>query len=130
MTPRRPAAPLPHHPVPHTVDAAHFFRVAKALADPRRFEIFQTVAAESECGCVRLRDRFDVTQPTISHHLKELTAAGLVESRREGQFVYYRARPDALRAYLDEVGRRVPCVGARPLARATRGAAPRRQEQR
>lgn len=91
------------------MDAEQFFRIAKALADPRRFEIYEAVSAESECGCGHLRDRFDVTQPTISHHLKELTTAGLVEPRREGQFVFYRARPATLRAYLDEMQRRLSC---------------------
>jgi ArsR family transcriptional regulator len=91
------------------MSAEQFQRVAKALADPRRFGIFERIAAAGpELACQRLCDCFPVSQATVSHHLKELTGAGLVESRREGQYVYYRARPDVLRAYLAELQRRVP----------------------
>jgi ArsR family transcriptional regulator, arsenate/arsenite/antimonite-responsive transcriptional repressor len=89
------------------LDAEQFQRIAKALADPRRFEILEHIAARAEIGCRRLCDCFPVRQATISHHLKELTAAGLVDSRREGQFVYYRARQTLLRAYMAELARRL-----------------------
>lgn len=78
-----------------------FFRIAKALSDPTRFEIFERIAGEGEVGCRRLVDDLPVSQPTVSHHLKELAVAGLVESRREGQFVHYRARPAVFEAYLE-----------------------------
>jgi ArsR family transcriptional regulator, arsenate/arsenite/antimonite-responsive transcriptional repressor len=91
------------------MSAEQFQRVAKALADPRRFGILERIAAAGpELACQRLCDCFPVSQATVSHHLKELTGAGLVESRREGQYVFYRARPEVLRAYLAELQRRVP----------------------
>ena len=80
------------------MDADQFQRVAKALADPRRFEILEHIAQQGEVGCQRLCGCFPVRQATISHHLKELASAGLVESRRDGQFVYYRTRPAVLEA--------------------------------
>jgi ArsR family transcriptional regulator len=58
-------------------------------------------------GCQRLCGCFPVRQATISHHLKELAGAGLVESRRDGQYVYYRTRPAVLDAYMAELRRRV-----------------------
>ena len=89
------------------MEADQFQRIAKALSDPRRFEILEHIAQRAEVGCQRLCGCFPVRQATISHHLKELAGAGLVESRREGQFVYYRTRPAVLDAYLAELRRRV-----------------------
>jgi ArsR family transcriptional regulator len=88
------------------VDVDQFQRIAKALADPRRFEILEHIATQSEVGCRRLCGCFPVRQATISHHLKELASAGLVESRRDGQFVYYRTRREVLEEYMNELMRR------------------------
>ena len=89
------------------MDVDQFQRIAKALADPRRFEILEHIATQSEVGCRRLCGCFPVRQATISHHLKELASAGLVESRRDGQFVYYRTRPAVLEEYMAELMRRM-----------------------
>ena len=81
------------------IDPERFARIAKSLADPRRFQILETIANCREVGCQRLCEQFPVAQPTMSHHLKELVRAGLVDSWREGQFVFYRFQPQALREY-------------------------------
>lgn len=98
------------------MDSDQFQRIAKALADPRRFEILEHIASRAEVGCQRLCGCFPVRQATISHHLKELTTAGLVEFRKDGQFVYYRVRPSVLDEYMAELRRRtaVPSVPATP----------------
>jgi ArsR family transcriptional regulator len=84
-----------------------FERIAKALADPRRFALFEAIAAGGEeCPNQRLCQDFPVSKATVSHHLKELTQAGLVESEKDGQFVTYRARRDILKAYTTELMRR------------------------
>jgi ArsR family transcriptional regulator len=86
------------------MDASQFQRIAKALADPRRFEIFQEMAAATdEMACGRIVARFPVSQATVSHHLKELTEAGLIEIRPEGQFRYCKARLDILADYIQEL---------------------------
>ncbi len=100
------------------LDAEQFLRIAKALADPRRFEILEHIAKQSEVGCRRLCGCFPVRQATISHHLKELASAGLVESRRDGQFVYYRTRPEVLEMYMSELRRRMAVQTSAPVARA------------
>src|SRR5678809_324289 len=83
------------------MDASQFQRIAKALADPRRFEIFQEMAAATdEMACGSIVSRFPVSQATVSHHLKELTDAGLIEIRPEGQFRYCKARIDVLSEYI------------------------------
>jgi ArsR family transcriptional regulator len=97
------------------VDAEQFQRIAKALADPRRVEILEHIAQQAEVGCRRLCGCFPVRQATISHHLKELASAGLVESRRDGQFVYYRTRPAVLDTYMNELRRRMALPAMQPM---------------
>lgn len=66
----------------------------KALADPTRLEILWLIAAQVEpiCACDVVA-RFDLSQPTISHHLKVLTEAGLISSTRRGVWAHYLAEP-------------------------------------
>jgi ArsR family transcriptional regulator, arsenate/arsenite/antimonite-responsive transcriptional repressor len=70
----------------------------RALADPVRLRLMSLVASgEGGEACVcDLTGAFDLSQPTISHHLKVLHEAGLVDRDKRGVWVYYRARPDAL----------------------------------
>ena len=103
------------------MESQQFQRIAKALADPRRFEILQHIAQQAEVGCQRLCGCFPVRQATISHHLKELASAGLVDSRRDGQFVYYRTRPDVFEAYMAELRRRMEVEPSRLAARTKGG---------
>ncbi|MBF6297066.1 helix-turn-helix transcriptional regulator [Nocardia amamiensis] len=73
--------------------------VFKALADPVRLRLLSVVASragQEVCVC-DLSAGFDVSQPTISHHLKVLREAGLLSSDRRGSWVYYRVEPVALR---------------------------------
>src|SRR3979490_2954518 len=94
------------------MDPKRFQRIAKALADPRRFEIFEEMAASpDELACGRIVERFPVTQATVSHHLKELIDAGLIEISPEGQFRYCRARVDVLQEYIQELQRRSGLTG-------------------
>jgi ArsR family transcriptional regulator len=70
----------------------------KALADPVRLRLLSLVAAHADgeaCVC-DLNDAFDLSQPTISHHLKVLHEAGLLDRSKRGTWVYYRIRPDVL----------------------------------
>jgi ArsR family transcriptional regulator len=83
-----------------------FERIAKALADPRRFAMLEAIAGGEACPNSYLCRDFPVSKATISHHLKELVQAGLVESEREGQYVTYRPCRDVLQAYAEELVRR------------------------
>ncbi|MFD2767990.1 ArsR/SmtB family transcription factor [Micromonospora eburnea] len=71
----------------------------KALGDPVRLQLMSMIAsAEGGEACVcDLTPAFDLTGPTISHHLRTLREAGLVDAERRGTWVYYRARPQILR---------------------------------
>jgi ArsR family transcriptional regulator len=89
-----------------------FELIAKALADPRRMALLETIAGETDCPCQRLRDQFPVSKATISHHIKELVRAGLVDARKEGQYLHCEVRRDMLSAYTAELLRRVSVAGA------------------
>jgi ArsR family transcriptional regulator, arsenate/arsenite/antimonite-responsive transcriptional repressor len=76
----------------------------KALADPTRVAIINALStAEEVCVC-NLTETFDLSQPTISHHLKILREAGLVESSRRGTWAYYRLVPEAIAALRGALG--------------------------
>jgi ArsR family transcriptional regulator, arsenate/arsenite/antimonite-responsive transcriptional repressor len=84
-----------------------FERIAKALADPRRFALLTAIGANDGCPNQQLCAQFPVSKATISHHLRELVQAGLVEAEREGQYVNTRVLPGVLEAYAAELLRRV-----------------------
>jgi ArsR family transcriptional regulator len=67
------------------VDDKKLIRVLKALSDPNRFRMVQEVAAAGELSCGQVVERFDLSQPTVSHHMKILTEADVLAVRREGQ---------------------------------------------
>jgi ArsR family transcriptional regulator, arsenate/arsenite/antimonite-responsive transcriptional repressor len=70
----------------------------KALADPVRLRLLSLVASydgQEACVC-DLNDAFELSQPTISHHLKVLHEAGLLDRSKRGVWVYYRVQPTAL----------------------------------
>jgi ArsR family transcriptional regulator len=68
----------------------------KALADPTRVAIVNALSAADEVCVCNLTGAFELSQPTISHHLKILREAGLVESSRRGTWAYYRLVPEAI----------------------------------
>ena len=83
--------------------------LVKAIADPVRLRLLSLVASHVDgeaCVC-DLNDAFDLSQPTISHHLKVLHEAGLLDRDKRGVWVYYRVNADALNgisAFLGGVG--------------------------
>lgn len=78
--------------------AIELAKVFKALGDPVRLRLASLIASHEggeACVC-DLTDAFDLSGPTISHHLKVLREAGLITGERRGTWVYYRIQPDAL----------------------------------
>jgi ArsR family transcriptional regulator, arsenate/arsenite/antimonite-responsive transcriptional repressor len=77
--------------------AERMARVAKALGDPIRLQLVDVLRGHAGKVCVcELTPLFDVGQPTVSHHLKVLRQAGIVDSERRGLWAYYYVVPDAL----------------------------------
>jgi ArsR family transcriptional regulator len=77
--------------------------IARVLSDPRRFEILRHIAAQPCTACTDLRDAFPISAPTLSHHLKELESAGLIETARRGKFVDVAFQRDTWDAYVAEL---------------------------
>lgn len=77
----------------------------KAVADPVRLRLMSVIAANDETCVCEMTGEFDVSQPTISHHLRVLREAGWVDSERRGTWVYYRPRPEAIDAVAGLFGR-------------------------
>jgi ArsR family transcriptional regulator len=77
--------------------------LAKALSDANRLEILRLLAAQGGpvCAC-DIVDSFDLGQPTVSHHLKTLKSAGLLQSEKRGLWMFYRLSPNSA-ALLDKL---------------------------
>jgi ArsR family transcriptional regulator len=90
------------------MDTGQFHRITRALADSRRMELLERIAADKEVGCAVLASDANVSQPTISHHLKELANAGLIQPRREAKYCFYSVDRKLWAEYLAEMRRRVP----------------------
>ena len=77
--------------------ALRMAEVAKALGDPIRLQLVDVLRKHAGKVCVcELVPLFDISQPTLSHHLKKLRAAGIVDSERRGLWAYYYVLPQAL----------------------------------
>ena len=100
-----------------TLSTDDFLRIAKALADARRVEILERIAARGDAACQHLCDEFPVSQPTMSHHLRRLADVGVIEMRRDGQYAHYRLRVDVMRAYVTTLERRMRLTTARASRR-------------
>ena len=64
-------------------------KIFKALSDPNRLKIIDILSCGEKCAC-EILEHFDFTQPTLSHHMKVLNDCGLVKSRKEGTWNYYK----------------------------------------
>jgi ArsR family transcriptional regulator len=79
-------------------DAENLARVLRVLADPARLRLLSLIQSQPDgeaCVC-HLTEPLALSQPTVSHHLKVLHGAGLVEREQRGSWAYYRVIPDAL----------------------------------
>jgi len=77
----------------------------KALSDPNRLMIVDMLSCEELCACVIL-EKFNITQPTLSHHMKTLCDCGLVNGRKDGKWTHYSLNSEIVRdfkAFLEEV---------------------------
>jgi ArsR family transcriptional regulator len=87
----------PGSPVMDAGSAEALAATFRALADPTRVAIVNQLASCEECCVCELTGAFDLAQPTISHHLRVLRDAGLVDVERRGTWAYYRLVPGGIR---------------------------------
>jgi ArsR family transcriptional regulator len=87
--------------LPTPLTAAQFVKIARALAEPRRVRILKQLGeSETATPCSEVTLNGEVSAPTVSHHLKELQNAGLLEITRQGKFAYLKLNRAMLDAYL------------------------------
>jgi ArsR family transcriptional regulator, arsenate/arsenite/antimonite-responsive transcriptional repressor len=79
--------------------------IAKALADPRRYQILKYLGhqGQASAACGSVLECVEITPPTLSHHMKELETAGLVEATRKGKYVSYLLRREVLEAFCERL---------------------------
>jgi ArsR family transcriptional regulator len=105
-----PCCPPVLHAALSKGDAEELAATLKALADPVRLRLLSFIAAQPEgeaCVC-HVTDPVGLSQPTVSHHLKLLHQAGLLERDKRGAWVYYRVIPDRLEAVRAALTTRAP----------------------
>lgn len=78
--------------------------ICKALGDSNRLQIVKMLSEGEKCAC-NLLERFEITQPTLSHHMKTLCECGLVEVRREGKWSHYSLNCETLAAFQAFIGK-------------------------
>ena len=83
------------------MDRERIERISKALGDETRLRIFEAINSREEMTCGELVSLRDITPATVSHHLRVLLEAGLIETRREGQFVYSKTNPQTIEEYTE-----------------------------
>lgn len=82
-----------------------FEAISRAISDPRRYAILQQIASESDLACSALEAHKHISAPTISHHLKELQEAGLIEIAREGRTACLSLRRDVWNSYVTSLSK-------------------------
>jgi ArsR family transcriptional regulator len=108
------------------IDEARIVRVLKALADPRRFRMVQEIAEAGELTCGQLGEKFDLAQPTVSHHLRLLQEAQVVRMRQQGQHHIISVDRDLLAEVSAYLGQSLASGTNRPPCPSRRGDKPKR----
>ena len=102
------------------MDDKKLIRVLRALSDPNRFRMVQEVAAAGELSCGQVVERFSLSQPSISHHMKILTEADVFSCRREGQHGFISVNYELLAEVATLLPRRLASRSRKPTRARSR----------
>lgn len=80
------------------MDLSKYAAICKALGDSNRLQIIQMLSDGEKCGC-KLLEAFEITQPTLSHHMKILCECGLLNDRKEGKWHHYSLNCETLKSF-------------------------------
>jgi len=75
-----------------------FALISKALSDPNRLQIIQMITDQERCAC-KLLEHFNITQPTLSHHIRILSDCNLIRTRKDGKWSHYSMNMETMEAY-------------------------------
>ena len=78
-----------------SIDYENISKKLKVISDPKRLKIIDMLSCDELCAC-EILEKFDISQPTLSHDMRKLEEVGLVASRREGKNIYYSLNKDCL----------------------------------
>ncbi len=84
------------------MDTMNVALICKAIGDNNRLQIIEMLSGGEKCAC-KLLERFEITQPTLSHHMKILCDCGLVNVRKEGKWSHYSLNCETLTAFKEYV---------------------------
>jgi len=79
-----------------------FALISKALSDPNRLQIIQMITDQERCAC-KLLEHFNISQPTLSHHIRILSDCNLIQTRKDGKWSHYSMNMDTMEAYKNYV---------------------------
>ncbi len=79
-----------------------FARISKALSDPNRLQIIQMITDQERCAC-KLLEHFNITQPTLSHHIRILSDCSLIKTRKDGKWSHYSMNMETMEEYMNYV---------------------------
>lgn len=85
-----------------TMDNELFALISKALADPNRLQIIRMITDQERCAC-KLLEHFDISQPTLSHHMRILADCNLIQIRKDGKWSHYSMNMETMEAYKEYV---------------------------
>ena len=74
--------------------------ISRVLADPSRMKVFRSIANKENLSCSDLRERLEINPATLSHHMRQLETAGLIETHRDGKFVRAEIKRKAWKSYV------------------------------
>jgi len=83
-----------------------YARLFKALSDETRVQVIQVLTTEKQCAC-QILERFHISQPTLSHHMRILTQSGLVTMEKKGKWVHYGINAEMfheMKTFIDSIG--------------------------
>ncbi len=85
------------------IEYENYALISKALGDISRLMILEMLSCGELCGC-KILEKFNFTQPTLSHHIKILCDCGLVSGRKESKWTYYTLNHEVINGYLEFIG--------------------------
>ena len=90
-------------PTPEVMNDKSMLAISRALADPRRLAVFRRIASSDGTACMDLRECLAMNPATLSHHIRQLETAGLIETKKDGRLVRATLRRKLWKSYLSHL---------------------------